>query len=814
MKAIQYFFIIFLFVPLMSLRAQFSSGFTYKAVIDDNGTVLPNAPITLMFTVLESGSPVYEETHSLTTDSHGIVFARLGEGTVINGNFQQIEWGTPKSIVIQVNKGSGFETIGTFATKYVPYAKFADVTGQSVPERLGELQFVRVDNTPTSLFVGENAGSQDDGTDNRNTAIGNSSMQNNQQGEDNTALGHGALLHNVSGNYNVAVGSDALLENDDENANVAVGSGALKNNGKNVSALSDAIFNTAVGTYAMEANINGSYNTVAGYMVGYANRSGGTAKNNTAIGYKSLYDLGIVDNKVSIGYKALGKTAISDGSIAVGSESASMVSDNGMDVAIGYKTLQKDTSMYIPMNVGFGAQALMNSEYIGTRFNFAFGFNALKNINAPYAGYAEGNTAFGNRALYSTTEANDNTAMGYQSMYFNTTGAGNTAFGYQALANNTTGDYNVAVGYKALFKNTDRSFLVAVGDSALYNNGYGADPNDMDEASGNVAVGYAALSGNTIGFKNTAIGAEALKSNTSGEENVAIGTAALRANMNGHYNTAIGSYAMANHQGLGTYTMGHFNTAVGYYALKSSIRSFNNIAVGYWAGFSNKYGDENIHVGYKADFALDSAYQTTALGYMAGGVVNAGERMEFGNASVSWIGGQVTWSTISDGRFKKNVREDVPGLSFIKRLHPVTYHWDIHKLYSELEKKNHKGYDKENWPSKYDIENIKFSGFLAQEVEQAARETGFDFSGVHKGEDSMGMYSLSYGQFVVPLVKAVQEQQSMLDDQNGQIQSMQKRAELQNEQLDRLEQQTGALLKKAEGLEKALNREMNTHLTD
>ena len=57
---------------------------------------------------------------------------------------------------------------------------------------------------------------------------------------------------------------------------------------------------------------------------------------------------------------------------------------------------------------------------------------------------------------------------------------------------------------------------------------------------------------------------------------------------------------------------------------------------------------------------------------------------------------------------------------------------------------------------------MQISGFIAQEVEQAARESGYDFSGVQKTADQNGVYSISYAQFVVPLVKAVQEQQEII----------------------------------------------------
>ena len=57
---------------------------------------------------------------------------------------------------------------------------------------------------------------------------------------------------------------------------------------------------------------------------------------------------------------------------------------------------------------------------------------------------------------------------------------------------------------------------------------------------------------------------------------------------------------------------------------------------------------------------------------------------------------------------------------------------------------------------------MRRTGFIAQEVETAAVTTGYDFSGLVKPKTSNDHYSLSYEAFVVPLVKAVQEQQEMI----------------------------------------------------
>ena len=49
------------------------------------------------------------------------------------------------------------------------------------------------------------------------------------------------------------------------------------------------------------------------------------------------------------------------------------------------------------------------------------------------------------------------------------------------------------------------------------------------------------------------------------------------------------------------------------------------------------------------------------------------------------------------------------------------------------------------------------TGFIAQEVEAAAREIGYDFHGVVLPQNEKDNYGLRYAEFVVPIVKAVQE---------------------------------------------------------
>ena len=131
-----------------------------------------------------------------------------------------------------------------------------------------------------------------------------------------------------------------------------------------------------------------------------------------------------------------------------------------------------------------------------------------------------------------------------------------------------------------------------------------------------------------------------------------------------------------------------------------------------------------------------------------------------GNNSVTSIGGVVSWTSLSDGRFKRDISETVPGLDFISKLRPVTYHMDMDKMASFLKTPDSLRLK--------DAEAVKAkmlqSGFIAQEVEQAAKELGYNFSGVDAPKNEDDYYGLRYAEFVVPLVKAVQEQQQMIEE--------------------------------------------------
>ncbi len=112
------------------------------------------------------------------------------------------------------------------------------------------------------------------------------------------------------------------------------------------------------------------------------------------------------------------------------------------------------------------------------------------------------------------------------------------------------------------------------------------------------------------------------------------------------------------------------------------------------------------------------------------------------------------FSQFSDGRFKKNIKENVPGLTFINKLKPVTYNLELRKLDEFQGKKNNANQVQPDYAS---AEKKVHTGFVAQDVEKSAQEINYDFEGVNHLQNEKDNYSIVYADFVPSLVKAVQQ---------------------------------------------------------
>lgn len=401
--------------------------------------------------------------------------------------------------------------------------------------------------------------------------------------------------------------------------------------------------------------------------------------------------------------------------------------------------------------------------------NTALGFFAL---NANTAG--QSNTAVGSEALRGTTTGYSNTAVGGQALQLNVSGLENTGVGSFAL-NQCTGSSNTAVGAGAMLNAANVSNCTSVGSFSL----------GVNQAGGATAVGFRSLAANTSGIGNTAMGNLALEDNTSGSQNTAVGANALSICTVGERNTAVGAASMSlatssfnaacGASALEGTTTGGFNTAMGAYALQQNTTGSGNTAVGYQALLATTIGSNNVAIGDGAGppiFGMGLS-NTVALGVDA--APGASNQVRIGNTVMTSIGGYEPWTDLSDVRFKRGVAPQTHGLDFILKLEPITYRYDVRKLNAHIGVDEERFRGTEMQAAIAAKEQRVYSGFSAQQVEAAAKSVGYDFSGVYAPQNEHDHYALAYSTFVVPLVKAVQEQQVIIEELRARIAALEAR---------------------------------------
>lgn len=442
----------------------------------------------------------------------------------------------------------------------------------------------------------------------------------------------------------------------------------------------------------------------------------------------------------------------------------SIVTINNMGI-IKRRTASSLTGWLLSGNAGNTA-----SNFIGNIDNVAF---VIKTNNQTSAfiepDSLKRNTALGNRALLGLTTGTANTAIGYQAATKLTTGIANTGMGDSALANIIQGANNVAVGKNALQNAVTATGNVAIGNNAL----------KSTITSENIAIGLNAANSNITGSNIIAIGAMALANNTttstqiavgnnalsqlsiSGLENIGIGYNAGVALTNGSYNVLLGHYTFSSNPNSSNNTIIGHNAA----AANTASNSSNNTLIGYQSALSQTGGSGNTFVGAGTDMVGNTAVSnSTAVGQ--GVLITASNQVRVGNTNITSIGGQVGWTTFSDERIKTNIRQDVPGLSFITQLQPVTYNYNVKKI---LEIQGVKALP---IAEKNQFENIRFTGLLAQQVEIASNNLQYNFSGIDTPTNVNSVYGIRYAELVVPLIQSVKELKAIVDAQQQQIDTL------------------------------------------
>ena len=214
--------------------------------------------------------------------------------------------------------------------------------------------------------------------------------------------------------------------------------------------------------------------------------------------------------------------------------------------------------------------------------------------------------------------------------------------------------------------------------------------------------------------------------------------------------------------------------------------------VGMWGKVVSTNGTQSLHFaagrsGYEDDAAQMTLTKDGGLGIatttvtyslevdgtaIIGAQYNKGAVMPFtdntydlGHSSYRWDDIYATNSTIqtSDKNLKNKITESDLGLSFIKELKPVSYKWKEGKS-----DRTHYGLiaqDVETVLSDISKPTADFAGFIKMEPEKEAPKH-------EKNPVTETTYGLRYNEFIAPLIKAVQEQQTLIETLQAEVKAL------------------------------------------
>jgi len=436
------------------------------------------------------------------------------------------------------------------------------------------------------------------------------------------------------------------------------------------------------------------------------------------------------------GITALDAITTGDNNTALGSGAGSALNTGHRNTLIGQGAGSLLTEATHTVAIGNAAASGYDTE----TNNLAIGHVAL---GGSVAG-GEYNVAIGNFSLDALTSGDNHTCVGYNAGTAMTTGTNSVCVGFEAGKTMQTAQNVTVVGYKAGTVNTIHE-LTAFGAEAALGNTSGA---------GITALGREAYKqGDTEGH-NLAVGAQAMAGAVNGGEyNVAVGNFSLDALTSGDNNVGVG------YQALTDVNSGGDNSTVGYNSLPNVTSGTDNVGLGRDAGASIINGSANICIGSGSDVSSSSQDFGIIIGFQ---IATVADRVAIGKSGAliyADFASSATWTQSSDERLKDNITSTDLGLDFINELRPVTFKWkDTTTVSEELTKHRTETNAK-------DTETLQY-GLIAQEVKSAMDKVGHDkFTGWDLDEDES--QSLREGQFIYPLIKAVQELSAEINKLKG-----------------------------------------------
>jgi len=727
--------------------AQVPKSFSYQAVVrNGSGSPITNKAIGIRITLQDqTGTAYYKETHMPTSTDLGIITINIGGGTPVDPYlFSNVPWETGVvylNIEIDPNGGTAYTQMGIpTQLQSVPFALYADSGKEIVsdPNALDDDPIFVVKNKAGQIvFAVYQGGVRVFVEDNQikgvrgGFAIGGLTNQSKGQQEyfritpdsarlyvkeNPTAKGvRGGFAIGGLTNQSKGVSSRNLMFIAPDSARIYIDDSNIPKGTRGGFAISGMKSNlTGISTNFFNIETKNSYiiNPSQPRLLWYP------LKNAFLVGQVYIpHPDSVGVNSFSSGYESMAKGAFSQ---AMGYKA---IAKGVNSTAIGIQAIASKVNSFA---LGEAAKALGNNSFaFGTGSeasgpgSFAFGSvgrdttgNILTSLNTTASGANAFAIGLGAKAtsLNSFSIGTSSTAIGQNS----------TALGYYS---NAIGDYSLAInGGSALGKNAMAFRGIASGDNSI---AFG--PNSKATGTYSFALGGGKWAATTVGKTYT---------EANGNYSYAMG-----------YNSAAnGNYSFA--MGGGSTTLADYTFALGYGLTNNSFKSF---VIGQYneplGAVSNVWNDvdplfivANGTAILNPDLVITPSNALTI--YKNGNTMLKGNfyptldnSYDLGTATNAWknvICHNIT--PLSDARLKDRISPLSYGLADILKLKPVSFIW-----------KNSSD------------QNLNL-GFIAQDVKLVMKEL------VAESNDPLKTLTLNYNGIIPVLVKAIQEQQKLIDD--------------------------------------------------
>ena len=428
-----------------------TKGISYQAVIlsptpqeipgvDAQGNILANSTITIQFTIVDaSGSEVFQEYHTTSTDRYGMINLSIGNGTTTYSSFNDIVWdGTTKKLKVGIDfsGGSNFSPLSEQNLSYMPQP-VSNETAQIINGNTTAIRAIETDQTTQNSAIALNTAKVGITTAQATTISNTTGVNTGDQ--DLTSF---AALASPSFTGTVTI-STLVAGSNSYPTTVGSANQVLATNGSGT--LSWATPSTTATAYSGVLPVaNGGTGSSTQNFVDLT-----TAQ--TVAGAKTF------SSNASFNGQTIGKGNATGGeNLAVGTGAMNGASTGVRNTAIGNSAMQN---------------------YVGTSFdnNTSVGYANLKGMTT-----GSGNTSVGAESMMALTTGTENTSVGNQSL-INTTGNNNVGIGKRAGQTISTGSQNTIIGTDSDVATNSLSNATAIG--------YGA----IVSASNKVQIGNAAV---------------------------------------------------------------------------------------------------------------------------------------------------------------------------------------------------------------------------------------------------------------------------------------------------------------------------------